>query len=453
METKPRKSWSWMKKNNVEWEHVSHISQLQQEVVNDGIKKRQRGTCCVILSVRGTVISAMAEGILTGTIIYPLLIFWVIRVSFREGFGKEFKDRVSRDIPDVDMTSLGIIGGFLSFFLVFFASQSYARFDEMYHTSMALKGQIINAVSLAKFALPKTAAFALCRHLNLAHALVYCGLQSRGKKTYSYESLLKPLHERYALFTAEEQEEIEKTIENSDMKNLPYLRSVMWALEDISVCKKATSSDIEFNEIRKRVIHFNEAAASIFNFGNQPIPFFYVHLLYISASMFMPLFAIAVALNGTKNICLYRDKYKGGVGFCSGGWGEEFLGTIIVFVMTVVVDGLSKVCEHLADPFGGDREDLNVLQFIVSGIESSLKLLELPFKSISMKSQHLRKNDSIRNTRPTIIMENSEQAENDLIERRETMQLSRSKSLQERLKSRGGSAVAPTQPQPTGVQF
>eukprot|EP01048_Picozoa_sp_COSAG05_P012294 COSAG05_NODE_1219_length_5481_cov_29.388889_6_plen_118_part_00 len=60
------------------------------------------------------------------------------------------------DLPPIN--NISVLGGFLSFFLVFFASQSYNRFEAMYRCSMSCEGRIFDTCSMAQACLSPGAA-------------------------------------------------------------------------------------------------------------------------------------------------------------------------------------------------------------------------------------------------------------------------------------------------------
>jgi hypothetical protein len=73
----------------------------------------------------------------------------------------------------------GIIGGFLTFFIVFYVNQSHQRFFQLYGHSMGCKGRILDAATLVRSShMPITQAMRLIRYMNAAHAAAYVGLSS-----------------------------------------------------------------------------------------------------------------------------------------------------------------------------------------------------------------------------------------------------------------------------------
>ena len=115
-------------------------------------------------------------------------------------------DYVPDSVALLEKTNVGILGGFLSFFLVLFVNQTNARFLEMYGFSKACvslvfglvlfiscvhklfthilctpkSGRIQDVAGLARTQLPKDMADKLVRHFNAAQIAGYVGLNAIG---------------------------------------------------------------------------------------------------------------------------------------------------------------------------------------------------------------------------------------------------------------------------------
>ena len=87
---------------------------------------------------------------------------------------------VPEEVDVMSKTNIGILGGFLSFFLVLFVNQTNGRFLEMYGFSKACSGRIQDVAGLARVQLPKESADKLVRHFNAAQIAGYVGLNAIG---------------------------------------------------------------------------------------------------------------------------------------------------------------------------------------------------------------------------------------------------------------------------------
>ena len=156
---------------------------------------------------------------LNSLVSYPLLVYWIVRMFRRGVFGDENRIWAEEGgLPQADMEVVGSLGGLLFFFLVFFASQTYTRFEYIYEESMKCQGRIFDALTIASHALTESAALRLFRHLNAAHVLGYVGLTAAGSGSgvkegggiYTVKSLLIPVQRDYQILDDDEWHIIEK---------------------------------------------------------------------------------------------------------------------------------------------------------------------------------------------------------------------------------------------------
>jgi uncharacterized membrane protein YbhN (UPF0104 family) len=91
---------------------------------------------------------------------FTMLVYITVRVQARVGM----PDYVS----DISAGDIGVIGAFLSFFLVFFVVQSNNRFTALYNASMGCKGRIFDVASLCRAILPREHGLRLVRYMNAA---------------------------------------------------------------------------------------------------------------------------------------------------------------------------------------------------------------------------------------------------------------------------------------------
>lgn len=150
-------------------------------------------------------------------------------------------------IPDeVDLlqkTNVGILGGFLSFFLVLFVNQTNGRFLEMYGFSKACSGRIQDVAGLAKTQLPAELADKLICHFNAAHIAGYVGLNAIGMGSpYSKTFFFDHYNEEHKLLTPSEM----KALSRHDMDNsgLCMKELVTWCQMDIAQFRKLRSLHI-----------------------------------------------------------------------------------------------------------------------------------------------------------------------------------------------------------------
>lgn len=69
-------------------------------------------------------------------------------------------------VADIASVDIGVIGAFLSFFLVFFVNQSYNRYETLYGFSMSCEGRTFDVASICRATLPRANGLRLIRFMN-----------------------------------------------------------------------------------------------------------------------------------------------------------------------------------------------------------------------------------------------------------------------------------------------
>ena len=300
----------------------------------------------ILLFWSGTCLREIA----TDSLVWTTLIVYVgIRIY------ANMVDYVPESVELLQKTNVGILGGFLSFFLVLFVNQTNGRFLEMYGFSKACSGRIQDVAGLAKTQLPAELADRLVRHFNAAHVAGYVGLNAIGQgspysKTYFFDhynadgKLLLPVEM--------------KALSHHDMDNsgLCMKELVTWCQQDIVDARKAGHID-SYQEkfMHDKVLAFRAAMDGMYDYTDQPPHFFYIHFLVLLSALYLPLFAIDTAY--------------------AAGWGDErsigldILQGIIVFLQCVFVVGLRSLATNMVDPYGDDLEDLSVINYVEGTME------------------------------------------------------------------------------------
>ena len=266
-------------------------------------------------------------------------------------------------LPPVQISHISMISGFVTFFMVFFSTQSYTRFLTQYQQLMNAKGAIFDFTLAAVNQVPKERAMRLVRWLNAANILAYVGLSS----VYENHNLFLPLVKMYKLLTPEELERIEDV--DPDAGSVAYREILAWVLSDVaSMNVDKTISDRATTFMWLQVTNIRYALAQMFDNDDQPIPFVYVHLIYFLSLLFLPIMSYSVAVN---------------VGTAAQESGVELLGGLIVFITTVFFLGLRDLGHVLQDPLGDDLQDLSVIYYVTYTIQMSRRLFlsakPLPF--------------------------------------------------------------------------
>ena len=191
-----------------------------------------RARCCcairsaslqIVMSMQGTVLEWCIKGVQMWISVSVYIVTRILVRRFR-------KPEEQQQFPPMDAPH--IIGGFLSFFLVFYASQAYRRFNAMYNNSMACLGRIFDVCTLAKVNMERAAALRIWRHVNLAHVLAYTDVSD----TYGARNFLEPMNQKYGLCSRAEWRRILEL--NPDSSSDATREAIAWAVNDVMVQTK-----------------------------------------------------------------------------------------------------------------------------------------------------------------------------------------------------------------------
>lgn len=135
------------------WEELKVIEKKRREI----LRRSELPLVRILLFWDGTCLRVLFQDPLVW---FTMSIYIAIRIQARLG--------LSSKVANISTSDIGIIGGFLSFFLVFFVVQSNTRFNMMYDKSMCCEGRILDIATLAKATLPRENGLRLIRYLNAA---------------------------------------------------------------------------------------------------------------------------------------------------------------------------------------------------------------------------------------------------------------------------------------------
>jgi hypothetical protein len=117
------------------WKELQRLEKKRRAI----LKRVEEPFWKTLLYWDGTVLSHLK----TDSVLWlTMALYLATRVLARQGL----PDFVS----DLDAGRMGIIGGFLTFFVVFYVNQSHKRYFQLYGHSMACKGRIFDAATLAR---------------------------------------------------------------------------------------------------------------------------------------------------------------------------------------------------------------------------------------------------------------------------------------------------------------
>jgi len=309
----------------------------------------------IIFHFKGTVLRVIIEDILFWL---TLATYFSIRIRFRMDSEEDFTTADYENLSG----NLVYVGGFLTFFLVFYVNQNHHRYFELHQDSMTLMGRVNDMATLVKAILPMERARRINRFMNAAHVAMYTGLSS----TYEKDNFFDPLEARFALLT---DEELYRVVEEIDVDNSgpkAAYEIITWIMCDIRDAQ--INSFIDTNEamqLREQLLMFRSTIAKIFVTTTLPIPFFYVHFLSMLTAVYLPLFAVVVAFE-TGEVDQTNEQQT---------IIAELVSFLVVFLQALFVIGLRILGQQLSDPYGGDLIDLQIARYVNMILNGSNQIL------------------------------------------------------------------------------
>ena len=205
------------KDRDYRWEELQRLEHKRREI----LLWVEQPTWRVLTHWDGTVLRILAVNPLLWA---TLVIFVVVRWFARNKEIPEF-------MGDTTSDSMTVLGGFLSFFLVFYVNQNHKRFFGLYQDSMACKGRIFDVATLAVTTLPFAQANRLVRYMNAAHAAGYVGLSD----IYPSQSYFNHIDETLGMLTPQERLRMnDLDLDNGGSCNREL---IVWCMHEIQIAQ------------------------------------------------------------------------------------------------------------------------------------------------------------------------------------------------------------------------
>ena len=201
------------KDRDYRWEELQTLERERREIIG----WVEQPTWRVLTHWDGTVLRILAVNPLLW---FTMVLFVVVRWMARNYEIPEFMGETTSD-------SMTVLGGFLSFFLVFYVNQNHKRYFGLYQDSMACKGRIFDVASLAVTTLPFAQAHRLVRYMNAAHAAGYVGLS----EIYPSQSYFNHVDQTLGLLTPPERERMNQ--DDLDKGGSCNRELIVWCMNEI----------------------------------------------------------------------------------------------------------------------------------------------------------------------------------------------------------------------------
>lgn len=177
---------------------------------------------------------------------------------------------------------------------------------------------------------------------------------------YNYENFFSPVNNTMNILSKEEL----KYIGAVDMDDGGYCMRelIAWCLHEVSdVRKEGILHDKAAEELSRSILKVSGAFGVMFDYDDQPVPFFTAHFAGLLTFVFLPLNAVIQGVAAGVGDGVY--------------WPKDLIIAIVVLLQTIVLLGLRQLGNILADPYGSDLHDLSVLSYINFTWEMSNRIL------------------------------------------------------------------------------
>ncbi len=339
------------------WDELEAIEKRRRRI----LKRSDDPFFSILAQWDGTVLDQLFHDALFWI---TILIYAGVRVWARIGIPDYVADLGSGDIA--------VIGGFTSFFLVFFVNQSNARYFSLYDKSMACKGRIFDVASIAVTNLPRNVATRLIRYMNAANVAGYTGLS----ETYPADSFFSQMNKNLGLLTDDELARMKDI--DLDKGGSCQREMIAWCMKEIATLQKEGIVDNELAaQLRDQILQLRAAFGALFNAADLPIPFFYVHFICLLSAFYLPLFAISAAYAAGSGSDVY--------------WTSDVVAGLVVVLQAIFVIGLRILGQKMSDPYGDDLIDLSVIFYCNFTWRMSNRILNAQFPP-NAASERVEKN-------------------------------------------------------------
>jgi len=255
-----------------------------------------------------------------------------------------------------DLTNNSVL---ITFLLTFYFGYCYNRHYQMYAQSTRCAESVIETTAKICIYLRSDEDIErVWRAVNLAHLSGYVGLAT----VYTNRNLLFAFARNNELLCDDDESQRLTMLDVESTKQRACIECTAWALRVISEAREREELfGPEVADITKSVLQLQEAMAALYHYQFQVMPFIYVHMISLSSSVYIILYAA----------------FKGMQFSPESTWLFGFAMPLInILILATSLVGLGSVGHTLANPLGGELEDFAVLSFLQSALDRSKQLME-----------------------------------------------------------------------------
>jgi len=244
-------------------------------------------------------------------------------LAFATYFITRFLNRETKSA--VPLQVVAVIGGLMSFLIVFYLQQSYQRYIQQYSLSMGVNSRFFDLSLAIRNQLPPVAHWRLWRYLCAAQISAYTGLSH----CYREENFFMPLNVKYQLVTEQELTRLQQIGLSNGGSACRELFS--WCSDIIFSCVEDKQVVGNYEEILRLLFEVRRNMGALYDFADQPMPFPYIHFVNIMLAIYLPLHAYCVAMT----IPQFLKGHPTSI---------EMVGPIVIFLNCLFNIGLTGTC-------------------------------------------------------------------------------------------------------------
>lgn len=266
---------------------------------------------------------------------------------------QDVSDAIRANLPDPE--DLKPISFFLTFFQSIMFAQSYKRFFSQYMMSMSCEGRIFDLASLASASLEKNRARKIVRYMNAAHASGYVGMTP----TYSYANFFQDLNRDFQLLTYQECQRMREM--NMNAGGSCYRELIAWTIREVQDASKKGLIDAQLAfEMREKILKLRGALGGLYDFDDQPLPYYFGYFVFLLSLFYLPLFAITIG--DDENVA-------------ESGIVLEIITFFSKATNAFFIVGLRVLSHKMAKPYKDAVENLSVMHYVNFTCRASFRIL------------------------------------------------------------------------------
>jgi len=240
-------------------------------------------------------------------------------------------------------------GGLMTFFVVFYNSNCFARYNDLYAVTKEMMGAILELASSLRGRLPDKHYQRRAIRFVLASCFVFFFERTKGGISDNEWNQCKDL----SLLTSRE---IEQLMSVGDMN--PSFHCLHWALEVIVAgTPDVADHDDMINALFDKVHRIRSCHAKIRDTLDLPMPFQYFHLMSFMMFLNLALWSYALAISDP----------------------PSYFTPVIYLFIQMIFQGMRELSAALADPFGDDDVDFPITDWLWQIVGMVVRLLEDDF--------------------------------------------------------------------------